>query len=158
MLLPNTPHYMVTANRCWKWHSAIKCELCCIQEHEFVVIMVPSWVNSAWSMNRISGRIYSCGCSHSQNHKWLVWSPGKRSTASAHHCCSHSALTCGEEPLSLKVLCTISNVLWFEILQSSISAIAALPFPLQKLKTKCMLAYPAFVNMFGILTTHHHGN
>jgi len=38
------------------------------------------------------------------------------------------------------------------------SAIAALPLPLQKLKTKCMLAYSAFVNMLGILTTHHHSH
>lgn len=124
----------------------------CIQEHEFIVIMITSWVNSAWSMNRKSGRIYSCGCSHSQNHTWLVWSPGKRSTTTAHHCCSHSALTCGEEPLSLRVLCIISNVLWIEILQSGISATGALPFPLQKLKTKCMLAYSSFVNTLGILT------
>ena len=64
-----------------------------------------SHINWALFMKRLSGRIFRCGCSPSQNHTWLVWSTSKTpctlqnwnrqksSSVFSVHGCPHSVFT-----------------------------------------------------------------
>lgn len=71
-------------------------------------------------------------------------------------CCHSHSVSCGKEPAFLKVLCGFLNGFHCGILLSGYlcqySTTAALPFPLQKLYTKCISAYSPYINVLGILT------
>jgi hypothetical protein len=71
--------------------------------------------------------------------------------SSLHHCCSRSAFAHGKEPVSLKVLCTFSNVLRCGY-HCHYYTTATLPYPLQEPYTKYLMTYSSFVNVL-ILTT-----
>lgn len=64
-----------------------------------------------------------------------------RTSSSPHRRRSGSAFTSEKEPVSLEVLCTLSNVLQFRILRSGYccwySTTAAIPFPLNHLPNAC---------------------
>jgi hypothetical protein len=50
----------------------------CAQEHDFLVLVISSWVSWASLMSRISHKMSSHGCRHLQNYTRLAWSPSKR--------------------------------------------------------------------------------
>jgi hypothetical protein len=89
-LLHNTPHHMWIENWCCKWCSATTCG--------FLVLVIPSQVNWASSVNRILCGICSCGCSHTRNCTQLAWVVGKR-------CCTLWRW-CGQKPSQWKILHT----------------------------------------------------
>jgi hypothetical protein len=57
-------------------HSSTSRGFLCTHGCEFLVLVVPSRINWASSLNRISCKVCNCSYSHSQNGTWLAWPLG----------------------------------------------------------------------------------
>ena len=117
------------------------CGFFCAQDWKFLVLLIPSRVNTTSSVSTMSGRICSCSCCHIQNCMWLARSPHKRwcvvvgDMDGNHHgtklsipmsvLCQlswkcyiflHLGFTAPyslrKKPVNLRILCTVSNVVW----------------------------------------------